>query len=48
MSTNHYSYWKNCPNEKKDAPKDMLQQKYQIIKYENYIYKAMAGRYTLR
>ncbi len=25
--------------------KSLIQQKYQIIKYENYIYKAMAGRY---
>ena len=25
--------------------KDLVQQKYQIIKYENYIYKAMAGKY---
>ena len=25
--------------------KDLVEQKYQIIKYENYIYKAMAGRY---
>lgn len=25
--------------------KDLIQQKYQIIKYENYIYKAMNGRY---
>ena len=24
---------------------DLIQQKYQIIKYENYIYKAMAGKY---
>lgn len=24
---------------------DLIEQKYQIIKYENYIYKAMAGRY---
>ena len=27
--------------------KDLVEQKYQIIKYENYIYKAMAGRYEL-
>ncbi len=25
--------------------KDLVQQKYQIIKYENYIYKSMGGRY---
>ncbi len=25
--------------------KNLIEQKYQIIKYENYIYKAMAGRY---
>lgn len=25
--------------------KDLIQQKYQTIKYENYIYKAMAGKY---
>ena len=25
--------------------KDLIQQKYQIIKYENYVYKAMAGKY---
>ena len=25
--------------------KDLVQQKYQIIKNENYIYKAMAGKY---
>ena len=25
--------------------KDYVQQKYQIIKYENYIFKAMNGRY---
>ena len=25
--------------------KSLIQQKYQIVKYENYIYKAMAGRY---
>ena len=35
-------------NTENTTKKDMLQQKYQIIKYENYIYKAMAGRYTLR
>ncbi len=35
-------------NTENTTQKDMLQQKYQIIKYENYIYKAMAGRYTLR
>ena len=25
--------------------KNLIQQKYQIIKYENYVYKAMAGKY---
>ena len=25
--------------------KSLIEQKYQIIKYENYIYKAMGGRY---
>ena len=24
---------------------ELIQQKYQIIKYENYVYKAMAGKY---
>ncbi len=28
------------------AKSDLIRQKYQIIKYENYIYKAMAGRYS--
>ncbi|ULQ59271.1 TolC family protein [Brucepastera parasyntrophica] len=34
-------------NSKNSSKMDLIQQKYQIIKYENYIYKAMAGRYTV-
>ena len=32
-------------NSENSLRKDLIAQKYQIIKYENYIYKAMAGRY---
>ncbi len=30
------------------SKRNLVQQKYQIIKYENYIYKAMGGQYTAR
>lgn len=33
-------------NTENSLRKDLVQQKYQIIKYENYVYKAMAGRYS--
>ena len=33
-------------NTENSTRKNLVQQKYQIIKYENYIYKAIAGRYT--
>ncbi len=32
-------------NSENSLKKSLIEQKYQIIKYENYIYKAMAGRY---
>ena len=32
-------------NSENSTKKDLIQQKYQIIKYENYIYKAMNGKY---
>lgn len=32
-------------NKENSLRKDLVLQKYQIIKYENYIYKAMAGKY---
>ncbi len=33
-------------NTENSLKKDMVQQKYQVIKYENYVYKAMGGRYS--
>lgn len=33
-------------NTENSLKKDLVQQKYQIIKYENYVYKAMGGRYS--
>lgn len=33
-------------NSENSLKKDLIQQKYQIIKYENYIFKAMAGQYV--
>jgi NodT family efflux transporter outer membrane factor (OMF) lipoprotein len=33
-------------NSENSSRKELLQQKYQIIKYENFIYKAMAGKYS--
>ena len=32
-------------NKENSLKADLIQQKYQIIKYENYVYKAMAGKY---
>ena len=32
-------------NSENSTKKELIQQKYQIIKYENYIYKAMNGKY---
>jgi len=32
-------------NSKNSAQKDLVQQKYQVIRCENYIYKAMGGKY---
>lgn len=32
-------------NKENSLKTDLIQQKYQIIKYENYVYKAMAGKY---
>ncbi|QQO08520.1 TolC family protein [Breznakiella homolactica] len=34
-------------NSENSSKIDLIQQKYQIIKYENYIYKAMAGKYSV-
>ena len=33
-------------NAENSIHKEIIQQKYQIVKYENYIYKSLAGRYT--
>ena len=32
-------------NKQNSLQNELIQQKYQIIKYENYIYKAMGGKY---
>lgn len=49
---NRYNYGKaefkdflEAMNTENSLRKDLVEQKYQMIKYENYIYKAMAGRY---
>lgn len=49
---NRYNYGKEefkdfleAVNTENSLRNDLIEQKYQIIKYENYIYKAMAGRY---
>ena len=37
----------NAINSENASKMQLIQQKYQIIKYENYIYKAMAGKYSV-
>lgn len=37
--------WLGAINTENSLRKSLIEQKYQIIKYENYIYKAMGGRY---
>lgn len=40
-----FRYLLDAINSENSLRKDLLQQKYQIINHENYIYKAMGGRY---
>lgn len=46
MGKAEYKDYLEALNTEQALQKDLVAQKYQVIKYENYIYKAMAGRYT--
>jgi NodT family efflux transporter outer membrane factor (OMF) lipoprotein len=41
-----FRYYLEALNRENSLREDLVSQKYQIIKYENYIFKALGGRYT--
>ena len=44
---NELADWLTALNTQYNSAKDLLNQRYEVLKYENMVYKAMGGRYTV-